>query len=866
MKKLKLFVSFVTTLSFILLPIAPAFALGEVDLGTTSAPPTVSVEGGTPAIPTVSGTVSTPTPTSNPIPTETNTSTTTTVGSTTISTETSFSTNSGDLTNNTSINISDTTPPVIAGVISASLLPTEATVAWVTDELAISHFRYGPTTDYGETVTLNVGSALLIHAATMLFLTPGTIYYYCIDATDLFGNTAESCGHQFTTATEVLQADTNPPTISSVTITSINTTSATITWTMDELANGYVEYGLSEDYGLTTETNTDYAPTDSKTLSNLLPNTEYHYRITSQDEIGNIASTPDETFMTEALAQPLPGSLPSTETTITTPSETVTIGGTVPPIMVSLLISGVETSSLGETSATVAWMTDLPSDSQVEYGDSINLGGETVINSALTTNHSVSISGLTPDTNYIFRVKSKPLGASAPIVSDLHEFSTLITPIFVTTPAVITSVSSNGVTTTSANVSWTTDVSTTGNIEYGLTTGYGEVATSPMDKTSHTVSLPDLESGAIYHFRAKVVNPAGDITYTGDHTFTTSAPATPVVISAPSVDINLETTSNTGSSETSVPESTTSLPIEHPTFINGTGLNHQIVFIWDNTNEVDFFHTIIVRKEGSYPISPTDGNTVYENSGKTFTDTDVTNGTTYYYAFYSYDHGRNYSTPVHVSLAPIAQVSQITGSLSASGGFSGGLPTTSAGGAQAVSVLPEQFTLHETPVIMPKEAAEHFTSIWKKGDQNIEIEHIQHVLRTDGEFYPSQKIDGKFGSITENGLKKFQAKYNLPKSGTTDEATQKQLNLSSQSLIVLDIPEDVSVFETNLKRGDKTETVRWLQQMLRDEGSYMALVDGQFGGQTESAVQAFQSKYFIKPISGIVGPKTRHMLQILTGL
>jgi len=196
----------------------------------------------------------------------------------------------------------------------------------------------------------------------------------------------------------------------SVTVAPITTTSATITWTTDELANGYVDYGTTLNYGLNTETNSDYAPANSKNLSNLLPNTEYHYRIISKDEIGNTASTPDETFTTEALAG-------TGEVAVTAPSETA--------ITPSLLISGVEASFVGVASATITWMTDLPSDSQVEFGDSINLGTQTSINSALTTAHSVSISNLTPDTNYIFRVKSKPLGASVAIVSTLHEFSTL---------------------------------------------------------------------------------------------------------------------------------------------------------------------------------------------------------------------------------------------------------------------------------------------------------------------------------------------------------------------------------------------------------------------------------------------------------
>src|SRR4051812_39743926 len=40
---------------------------------------------------------------------------------------------------------SDATAPVISGVLEASLLASEATFVWSTDELAVSTFRYGTT-------------------------------------------------------------------------------------------------------------------------------------------------------------------------------------------------------------------------------------------------------------------------------------------------------------------------------------------------------------------------------------------------------------------------------------------------------------------------------------------------------------------------------------------------------------------------------------------------------------------------------------------------------------------------------------------------------------------------------------------------
>ena len=83
----------------------------------------------------------------------------------------------------------------------------------------------------------------------------------------------------------------------------------------------------------------------------------------------------------------------------------------------------------------------------------------------------------------------------------------------------------------------------------------------------------------------------------------------------------------------------------------------------------------------------------------------------------------------------------------------------------------------------------------------------------------------------------------------------------------LNIPTDVVVFETDLKKGDQGESVKDLQQYLIYEGSYIeAIVSGYFGNYTHNAVKVFQTKYSIDPISGIVGPKTRHKMQQLVGL
>jgi len=120
---------------------------------------------------------------------------------------------------------------------------------------------------------------LLAHTAILTGLTANTTYYYCIHTTDLSNNTANSCGHSFTTAANSVIVDATPPDITLVTVAPITTASATIEFTTSEVANAEVEYGVTAGYGSITTFDTNLALTHNVVISNLQPNTLYHYRI-----------------------------------------------------------------------------------------------------------------------------------------------------------------------------------------------------------------------------------------------------------------------------------------------------------------------------------------------------------------------------------------------------------------------------------------------------------------------------------------------------------------------------------------------------------------------------------------------------------
>ncbi|MBW3578476.1 MAG: DUF1349 domain-containing protein [Actinobacteria bacterium] len=101
--------------------------------------------------------------------------------------------------------------------------------------------------------------------------------------------------------TATFSADTAPPVISAVAVSTTDT-SATVTWTTDEPATSAVAHGPTTAYENGTVSDATLTTTHSITLDRLQPATTYHYQVASTDAASNTATTPDATFTTEATA------------------------------------------------------------------------------------------------------------------------------------------------------------------------------------------------------------------------------------------------------------------------------------------------------------------------------------------------------------------------------------------------------------------------------------------------------------------------------------------------------------------------------------------------------------------------------------
>jgi hypothetical protein len=184
----------------------------------------------------------------------------------------------------------DVTPPAISAGPSAVAGDCAATIGWTTDEVATSIVEYGLTAGYGSSAS--TPGFVATHAVGVTPLAPTTPYHYRVLSSDAAGNgPAASPDAVFTTTSSAAPSITAAPSTMSVT-----GTSAVIAWTTDESSSSDVEYGTTASYG--SNASGPGGVTEHRvTVSGLVPETTYHYRVLSSDACGaGPTFSPDATF------------------------------------------------------------------------------------------------------------------------------------------------------------------------------------------------------------------------------------------------------------------------------------------------------------------------------------------------------------------------------------------------------------------------------------------------------------------------------------------------------------------------------------------------------------------------------------------
>ncbi len=178
---------------------------------------------------------------------------------------------------------------------------------------------------------------------------------------------------------------------------------------------------------------------------------------------------------------------------------TVTSSGSVSDILPPA-ISSISAYGIGTSTATIFWATSELSDTQVEYGTTLSYGNSTTLKDTATrvTDHTTILTGLTPNTTYNYRVKSRDAAGNLGISSNLS-FQTLSinaspssTPVSTSTLPTISSFSASPSTINvgqSATLSWSVVGATLLSINQGVGSVTGTTRTvSPSVTTTYTLT------------------------------------------------------------------------------------------------------------------------------------------------------------------------------------------------------------------------------------------------------------------------------------------------------------------------------------------------------------------------------------------
>lgn len=132
---------------------------------------------------------------------------------------------------------------------------------------------------------------------------------------------------------------------------------------------------------------------------------------------------------------------------------------------------------------------------------------------------SFSATGLSPNTTYTFMVQAKDVAGNTSAGASITV--TTASGNDVTVPTISTPTAIN-ISSTSVQITWTTNEPATSEVEYGTDTNFGRSVVIQTRRTSHAVVLNDLRSGTNYYYRIGARDAAGNLAFSENFGFTTA--------------------------------------------------------------------------------------------------------------------------------------------------------------------------------------------------------------------------------------------------------------------------------------------------------------------------------------------------------
>jgi hypothetical protein len=417
--------------------------------------------------------------------------------------------NSGGFSQNITIYVPDTTPPVITNVSAISITKDAATLTWETDEPSNSLVKYG-TEPGNYTEIVYSASCVTYHNISIANLTPNTTYYYVVNSTDPSNNSAQSSELNFMTFPEIIIGIGNAGTLSgenatvSIVISNItNAGTADIILSYNQSVVHVIALNDSDfDFmDATIDNSSGITRIGAFQTSSSGLNGEVLLANVTFQAVGNggESCTLNLTINELKEASEYEISIPAT-----THNGTFTVAEITPPVVTN----------------PIANPASIPEDTDFEprWGEMTQLN--------ITVTDDCGVAGVTINLSSIGGLPDQPMtrisGTDIWTVTVNASVGTaiLITPD--TTPPAISNVTASEITNNSALITWDTDELADSLVRYGTTPGnYTDSASNATLVLNHSVPLSGLLANTTYYYVVNSTDVSGNAAQSAEYNFTT---------------------------------------------------------------------------------------------------------------------------------------------------------------------------------------------------------------------------------------------------------------------------------------------------------------------------------------------------------
>ncbi len=383
-------------------------------------------------------------------------------------------------------------PDTPTGLTATATSSSQINLSW-TDVATETGFKIERKTGVGGTYSqiATVGTGIVTYSNTGL--AANTTYYYRIRATNAGGDSPYSSEANATTL------DVAPAAPSGLSATSISSTQINLSWT-DNATNetGFKIERKTGSGGTYAQIATTGANVTTYNDTGLTSGTIYFYRVRATNAVG------DSAYSAEASAAT----------------------GTVPPDTPT----GLTATATSSSQINLSW-TDVATETGFKIERKTGVGGTysqiATVGAGVVT---YSNTGLTANTTYYYRIRATNAGGDSPYSSEANATTLDVAP------AAPSGLSATSISSTQINLSWTDNATNETGFKIERKTGsggtYAQIATTGAGVTIY--SDTGLTAGTTYFYRVRATNAVGDSAYSVEASATTGTvpPDTPTGLTA----------------------------------------------------------------------------------------------------------------------------------------------------------------------------------------------------------------------------------------------------------------------------------------------------------------------------------------------